>query len=166
MIPTIDQHDITEEAFGTAVKYISYRPRTEQETRKRLLKRYANSTVEAAITKCYKNDLLDDQKFSEMWIESRTNSRPKSAYMIKRELITKGVSKQIAEEVIQSVDDNENALSAANKKTRSISHLPKDQFIRKLMGHLLRKGFSRDIVRKTTNTAWANRNNRQSGLMD
>ena len=166
MIPTIDQHDITEEAFGTAVKYISYRPRTEQETRKRLLKRYANSTVEAAITKCYKNDLLDDQKFSEMWIESRTNSRPKSAYMIKRELITKGVSKQIAEEVIQSVDDNENALSAANKKTRSISHLPKDQFIRKLMGHLLRKGFSRDIVRKTTNAAWVNRNNRQSGLMD
>lgn len=166
MIPTIDQHDMTEEAFGTAIKYISYRPRTEQETRKRLLKRYANSTVEAAITKCYKNNLLDDQKFSEMWIESRTNSRPKSAYMIKRELITKGVSKQIAEEVIQSVDDNENALSAAYKKTRSISHLPKDQFIRKLMGHLLRKGFSRDIVRKTTNTAWANRNNRKSGLMD
>ena len=160
MISTTDQHEITEEAFGTAVRYISYRPRTEQETRKRLLKRYGNSTVEVAIAKCYKNDLLNDQKFAEMWIESRTNSRPKSAYMIKRELISKGVSKQIAEEAIQSVDDNQNAQSAADKKIRSISHLPKDQFIRKLTGHLLRKGFSRDIVKKTTNTAWSHRNNR------
>ena len=159
MISTIDQHEITEEAFGTAVRYISYRPRTEQETRKKLLKRYGHSTVEVAIAKCYENYLLNDQTFSEMWIASRTNSRPKSAYMIKRELISKGVSKQIAEEAVQSVDDNENALNAADKKTRSISHLPKDQFIRKLMGHLLRKGFSRDIVKKTTNTAWANRNN-------
>ncbi|MCL0105233.1 RecX family transcriptional regulator [Dehalococcoidia bacterium] len=160
MISTMDQHEITEEAFCAAVKYISYRPRTELETRKRLLKRYVNSTVEVAIAKCYKNNLLNDQKFSEMWVESRTNSRPKSAYMIKRELISKGVNKQIAEEVTQSVDDNENALSAADKKTRSISHLPKDQFIRKLMDHLLRKGFNRDIVKKTTNSAWSNRNNR------
>ena len=159
MISTMDQHEITEEAFCVAVKYISYRPRTEQETRKRLLKHYVSSAVEIAIAKCYQNNLLNDRQFSEMWIASRTNSRPKSAYMIKRELISKGVSKQIAEEAVQSVDDNENALNAADKKTRSISHLPKDQFIRKLMDHLLRKGFSRDIVKKTTNTAWANRNN-------
>ena len=155
----MDQHEITEEAFCVAVKYISYRPRTEQEMRKRLLKHYVSSDVEITIAKCYQNNLLNDQQFSEMWIASRTNSRPKSAYMIKRELISKGVSKQIAEEAVQSVDDNENALNAANKKTRSISHLPKDQFIRKLMDHLLRKGFSRDIVKKTTNTAWTNRNN-------
>lgn len=155
---TIDEDKTSEEGFATAVKYISYRPRTEQETRERLLKRYSAHTVEAIITRCHDNNFLNDQKFSELWVESRINSKPKSAFMIRRELISKGVSQQIAEEAVQSVDDNVNALSAADKKTRSINHLPRDKFIKKLTDHLLRKGFGRDVIRETVTTAWLNRN--------
>ena len=155
---TIGEDKTSEEAFATAVKYISYRPRTEQETRERLLKRYSNHIVEVVIARCHDNNFLNDQKFSELWVESRTNSKPKSAFMIRRELISKGISQQIAEEAIQSVDDNVNALSAADKKTRSINLLPKDKFIKKLMNHLLRKGFSGDVVRETITIAWLKRN--------
>ena len=63
---TIGEDKTSEEAFATAVKYISYRPRTEQETRERLLKRYSNHIVEVVIARCHDNNFLNDQKFSEL----------------------------------------------------------------------------------------------------
>ena len=60
---TIDEDKTSEEAFATAVKYISYRPRTEQETRERLLKRYSNHIVEVVIARCHDNNFLNYQEF-------------------------------------------------------------------------------------------------------
>ena len=161
MLTSSGQPEIEDEAFAAAVKYIAYRPRTEQETRAKLLKRYTNNIIEPVITRCYRNGLPNDQQFSELWVESRINSKPKSALMIKKELMSKGVSEQISKTAIELVDDSENALISAQKKVRSINHLPKDKFARKLMSHLLRKGFDHHTVKTTTNTVWLELNNQQ-----
>jgi regulatory protein len=154
MISLTNQDETQEEAFAVAVRYISYRPRTEQETRSRLLKLYPNKVIEPVIQRCYKNDLLNDQRFSDMWVESRNNSRPKSALMVKKELLSKGVSEEISLSAIKSISDSQNAVIVAHKKSRALRCLPKDKFYEKLIAHLLRKGFGHYTSKIATDTAW------------
>ena len=159
MTTSYDPNKTTERAFLEAIKYISYRPRTEHETRTKLLKsNFQSKVVETTITRCYENNLLNDHQFAALWVESRSNSNPKSIFLIKRELMEKGINREISTAAIQSISDEQNIIKATHKKSRSIRHLSKDQFNKKLTNHLLRKGFNIHLIQKVTCEAWTNRN--------
>ena len=117
-------------------------------------KLYPNKVIEPVIQRCYKNDLLNDQRFSDMWVESRNTSRPKSALMVKKELLSKGISEDISLSATKSISDSQNAAIAAHKKSRALRYLPEDKFYEKLIAHLLRKGFSHYTSKIATDTAW------------
>ena len=90
----------------------------------------------------YRDGLLDDSRFAQMWVDSRQQSRPKSKRTIKQELLSKGISEHTAEQAVSEIHDLENALVCVRKKIRSMNGLEKEEFYKKLEGYLQRRGFS------------------------
>ncbi len=148
-----DNKDL-ENANSISRRFISYRPRSEAELRIRLLKVFSHEIVLESVAQMYREGLLNDQRFAQMWVDSRQQSRPKSKNSIKRELLSKGISEHLAEEAISQLSDIDNATLCANKKARSLNGLGKDDFYKKLEGYLQRRGFNFSISRTVISEAW------------
>ena len=154
LVEALDADEETEKANTIARRFISYRPRSESELRKRLLKTFSPEAVSNSVAQMYREDLLDDSRFAQMWVDSRQQSRPKSKRAVKQELISKGISEQNAEQAISEIHDLENALICVKKKVRSLTGLEKEEFYKKLEGYLQRRGFSFSITKAAIQHGW------------
>ena len=143
-----------EKANTIARRFISYRPRSESELRKRLLKTFSPEVVSSSVAQMYRENLLDDSRFAQMWVDSRQQSRPKSKKAIKQELLSKGISEHTAEQAVSDIYDLENAFVCVKKKIRSMTGLEKEQFYKKLEGHLQRRGFSFSVSKTAIRQGW------------
>ena len=149
-----DSDEETEKANTIARRFISYRPRSESELRKRLLKTFSSEVTSKSIAQMYRDGLLDDSRFAQMWVDSRQQSRPKSRKAIKQELISKGISEHNAEQAISEIHDLENAWICVKKKVRSLTGLEKEEFSKKLEGHLQRRGFNFSVSSAAIQQGW------------
>ena len=87
---------------------------------------------------------LDDFRFAEYYVENRFVKKGVSIKRLKMELLKKGVSKDIVEEVLADSDRNdEEELKKMIVKKRS--KYPDDE---KLIAYLCRQGFQYDLVRE------------------
>ena len=146
-------------AYNAALRLLSYRPRSEAELKARLLRRFSMPTIENVLASLKEQHLLDDVSFAHFWRHSRESSRPRSATLIRRELMTKGVSREIAEAAIEDMDDDESAYRAGLKAAR---HLEKADFVtfrRKVWSYLQRRGFGPSLIRRTVNRLWEEKGN-------
>ncbi len=85
-----------------------YRPRTEDEIRKRCLEKgYDEETVEQTIEELYVLNLLDDLRFSKMYIEDGLRLKTKGLFRLEMELSDLGVSKENIKQAIDEVDEEE-----------------------------------------------------------
>ena len=141
-------------AQSVAIKFISYSLRSEQELKIRLSKDFDEPTVKETILKMYDWGFLDDNRFAKIFTESRIISRPKSASFIKKELLQKGIPKETAAFAVEEIDDSETCLILARKKARGISSLPWEQFQKKMLGYLARRGFNYSIAQSTIKKIW------------
>ena len=149
-------------ACEAARRFINYRPRSEAELKIRLSKNYTSSVIKECIGTMYRENLLDDKRFAQIYVDSRTNSRHKSATMIRKELSLKGISKNILTAVTSDIDDEEQALKVSHKKARSLSSLPKSRFFQMMMSHMSRRGFTYSISHKAIEVAWSDIQNVES----
>ncbi|MCH7786140.1 MAG: regulatory protein RecX [Chloroflexi bacterium] len=139
---------------AAALRFLSYRPRSEAEVRTRLLRRFPSNVVEEVIESLSEQNLLDDTSFSRLWTDSRVSHRPRSAAAIKRELITKGVAKDVAEDAVRDVDDQDSAYRAGLKLARRLEQADLNVFRRKMWGYLHRRGFGGSVARRTVARLW------------
>jgi regulatory protein len=130
-------------AYRRAIRYIGVRPRSVKET-KDYLRRLGIEGVDEAVERLEKAGLLDDRAFADSWVRERVILKPKSRFVLKAELLQKGVSRQIIEEVLEGSDEEEAIKSVIEKKRRVSRFIDKQ----KLTGYLLRQGFDYDIVKK------------------
>lgn len=87
---------------------------------------------------------LDDQRFAEYYVENRFVKKGVSTKRLKMELLKKGVSKEIIEEVLAGSDRNdEEELKKMIAKKRS--RYSDDE---KLIAYLCRQGFQYDLVQE------------------
>lgn len=141
--------------FNTAYRYLSYRPRSEMEMKKRLEHRGFESTqIEIVLNKLKENNLLNDTAFAQFWKENRSTFRPRSKSLTRVELKKKGVADLIIDEVTEQTDDLESAYHAALNKARRIPHDEYKVFFRRLSDHLKRRGFSYSIIVQTIKKVW------------
>ncbi|MBI4298337.1 MAG: regulatory protein RecX [Chloroflexi bacterium] len=141
-------------AYNSALRLLSFRSRSEAELRTRLLRTFSLPEVESALARLKEQNLLDDLSFAQSWRRSRESSRPRSAFLIRRELAAKGIPHEIADAAVIDLDDEEGAYQAGLKVTR---HLEKADFVtfrRKVWSHLRRLGFSASVIRGTINRLW------------
>lgn len=140
-----------EKLTSFAFRFLSYRPRSQREVHSYLMrkikagkiKNVEEKTVNKLINKLNKKNLIDDYKFANWWIEQRQKFRPKGKFILKKELLMKGVDKEIIDELLISVDDVSAAQKVLKKKLKTISkEKDKKRAKQKLIGFLARRGFT------------------------
>lgn len=124
--------------------------KSAEQLRQILAKREINSQIaERVIDRFIEVGLIDDLLFAETMVSARRKFRGRSATVIRRELLQKGISKEICEQVLSSVtQEDELALACelAARKINQMSKLEPEVRRRRLAGFLARKGFSSNIV--------------------
>ncbi len=134
------------------LRFATLRPRSEKEINIWLRKyKVHQSIIPDLFNKLKRLKLLDDKKFAKWWVEQRMNFRPKSKRIINYELRSKGISKNIIEDVLSEVkiDEGKIAKEMLTKKTYKWEKLPKFEARRKMGEFLARKGFGWSAIKDT-----------------
>jgi regulatory protein len=140
--------------LDAALRFLSYRPRSEAEVRRRLLKAYPPQKVEKTLHTLKDRGLLDDDAFARFWRENRDQHRPRSKTMIRQELFRLGVDRQIIEETLEDLDEDEAALSAGRKILRRLRNADFPAFKARMEGHLRRRGFGYRVASEAVQRLW------------
>ncbi len=152
--------DEIETAHEHALNFLSYRMRSSNEVReslRRSKRQFSEAAIEAAIERLERAGLLDDAAFARFWIESRERFAPRSARALRYELRQKGVPDEVIGAALADLDEEQAALRAAESKVRRYAHAEEEDFRHRLGSYLLRRGFSRAIVRDVLNRLWSDR---------
>jgi len=153
-IEALARSDHFHRCFNAAAHYLSYRPRSESELRERLHRRGFDDSIEAVIAKLKEQGLVDDVAFAQFWKDNRESFSPRSRWLTKLELRRKGVADDIIDQVVDTVDDNNNAYRAALSKARSLPLSDYQGFRRRLGEYLKRRGFGYGVIKHTVEQLW------------
>ena len=145
----MNDSDPFQRARATALRLISYRPRSEAEVRARLLRKFPEPVVADVLASLRAQGLLNDAQFATQWAYERASRSPRSAWAVTRELLAKGVDDTIARSAVQDIDDDDSAYRAGLKYARARTRIDLPTFRRRLLGYLQRRGFSQSVSRRT-----------------
>ena len=152
-------------AYATALRFLSYRPRTEGEVRTRLRRRFAATTIEQVLGLLREEGMVDDVRFADHWRASRESHSPRSAWAIRRELVARGVDSAVAQEAVRDLDDEENAYRAGLKAAGKLTGADLATFRRRLWGYLRRRGFGDAVCRRTIQQLWEESGRRNESIV-
>ncbi|HEY8168386.1 MAG TPA: regulatory protein RecX [Candidatus Limnocylindrales bacterium] len=90
---TVEDPEVVLEA---AAAFLAVRPRSVDETRRRLRHLgYPTAPIEVVLDRLLAYGYLDDADFARTWVESRDRARPRGTHALRRELMLKGVDREI-----------------------------------------------------------------------
>ncbi len=141
-------------AYEAALRFLSSRPRSSQEVRRRLASRFTPEAVQETVRRLEEHGFLDDAAFAAFWRQSREAHRPRSTALIRRELMQKGVPRDVAEAAVTGLDDEHSAYRAAKRRERALRGLDEATFRRRLGDYLRRRGFSFGVAHGVVERLW------------
>lgn len=154
-IEALKVEDEYERGKEIAMRLITNRPRSKKEVRDRMREKEIEEAVrERVIDRFEELDLLDDEAFARYWIDQRARFKPRGKPLLRQELRQKGVDQQIVNDLLEDTDDSAAVRQAAEKKARTLTRYSEDQFKKKLIGFLQRRGFSYYDSRDVVNELW------------
>lgn len=154
-IASLRDEDSFFKARDSALRFLGYRARSVVEVRRNLRgKKYEDALIERVIAYLLEAKLLDDVAFATYWVEQRETFKPRGRRALQQELMQKGVSRPVIEEVLDDLDETGSARRAAETRIRRWNHLPYDEFRAKMGGFLQRRGFGYGIVRQVIDEIW------------
>jgi regulatory protein len=157
-VPLLEKSQQLKRGMDAAVRYLGYRPRSESEIRERLSRRgFDAETVEAVAGKLIEQGLIDDSSFARFWKENREAFSPRSKYLTARELKKKGVADEVIDDAVSGIDDSESAYQTASVRAARMTFTDYSEFRNRLGGHLRRRGFSWEIIKKIIEKIWQER---------
>ena len=147
---------------NSAIRTVEKTYKTEKELRDKLTEKgFEEDTIKRAIEFLKEYNLLNDEKYAEMYIKDRLRSQGRNK--IKYALIRKGVSEDILLDKLSNIDtedENDTAFKLAEKKYNILKKKESDKYklSQKLFRFLLSKGYDYDccnsIVRRLTNNEY------------
>jgi regulatory protein len=154
-IARLKERDQIEVAHERALNFLSYRPRSVAEVRRRLTEKgFDEAAIDQVVARLSRAGLLDDEAFAGYWIENRMTHRPRGRRALRYELRQKGVPDSVISHLLYDYDEADAAYRAgatrAEKLARSRSY-DTDTLRSKLLAFLNRRGFSYEIARDTVN---------------
>ena len=153
-----EKSDCYGEALRVALRYVSFKPRTVAEVRRRVGRDFDQPAVEQALTSMKRYGYLDDAEFARQWRNSRDRRKPRGSSLIRRELRTKGVAEPLIEDALVGLDEADAAYRAAERRAQRLlarGPTPYADFHRKMWDYLQRRGFPAGITRDTVRRLWA-----------
>jgi regulatory protein len=172
----LHQAEELQRVYDSALRFLSYRPRSEREVELRLRKKgYAPEQIATILERLRQRGYLDDLEFARFWVGNRQSFSPRGPRLLRSELRQKGVSQEVVDAVLQEQSDAQaeaeqeaeevaaawgtsasdeptagsdlaNALALARKKWRAYGSLDPQTARRRLTGFLMRRGYNYDTV--------------------
>lgn len=139
--------------YTKALKFLSFRPRSEKEISDYLIKKKADiNLVNSIIEKLKIQKFLNDLEFAKWWIEQRTEFKPKGLRLIELELKQKGISKDLIDELrIKNYelwkDDLTKAKELLEKYRKRFEGLDRQKIYQRAGGFLGRRGFDWETIK-------------------
>ncbi|HZB46411.1 MAG TPA: regulatory protein RecX [Pyrinomonadaceae bacterium] len=135
-----------------AVKLLAAKPRSVAELRERLLEKgwTDEAAADYAVAKLSEYGYLDDEQFALSFAQSRVRQKPVGRQRLARDLRNKKLDQELAEQTLEKVfaETPEDTLidEAIEKRVRLRGRPQTRQESKSLFDHLLRRGFSVDLV--------------------
>lgn len=141
-----------EKLVNAALRFVSFRPRSEKELTDFLTKKLTKWNVsggvliQKVVSRMRELGYVDDRAFVSWWITQRCAFRPKGKRALVGELMKKGISKEMIE--TNSFDEDESAKKAIQKKIVLWAKLPIIEQKKKLYAFLAARGFSSETINR------------------
>ncbi|MBO1515571.1 recombination regulator RecX [Metabacillus bambusae] len=154
----LDEFDISEiqygdeikKAYNKALEFLSYRMRSIKEVEDHLRKKeYNDAIIQEVIFKLKEYRYVDDLEFALAYVRTQWQTNGKGPSVIKRELAGKGIEQAFIEQALLQYTQSaqiEEAVNHAEKVLKKNNKLSNVQLKQKLEQHIMRKGFSYDII--------------------
>jgi regulatory protein len=136
-------------ARNAALRLLAVRQRTVTEVRTSLSRRFSHAIADTVVSDLEAAGLLNDASFADAWRESRERTRPRSARLVRHELLQRGIDAAVAGPAVEGMDDEALIEQAAQSYVGRLKGLDSQRFQRRLAGYLLRRGFSSALVGRT-----------------
>ena len=138
------------EAKDVALRFLSFRRRTEKEIKDKLQKRgYDEKTIKRTIEKLKEYDLINDLEFAAAWVKERLEYKPRGKRLLRQELWKKGIKKEIIDRVTGELcgEEDKSALELLERIKKKYQNLDPQVARRRMYGYLLRRGFSYETAK-------------------
>lgn len=171
-VERIQGREAERKLLDAAVRFLTPRPRSRAEVRRRLLRPHPKrptpspEAVERMLDRLEQLGLLSDRDFADFWVENRERFSPRSARALSQELRQHGVDRETAAAVTDPDRDEERAIAAGQRKLRTLSGADFQTFRDRLGPFLLRRGFSYSVARSAIRRLWEEANGAAPGEDD
>lgn len=139
--------------YNYGISLLSRAAKSEYELRLKMQdKGFDSHLIDNAINTLKEQKYLDDERYCEMFINDKINISKHGVRKIKEALYYKGIDKEIIEEKIRKVsqeDEEERAINLGKKKLFNIKEEDTRKKYIKLSNYLVGKGFEFDVVKRT-----------------
>lgn len=154
-IAELKAEDERETAYQRALNLLNYRARAGAEIRKALSKQdYSEEVMDQVMERLQRAGLVNDQRFADSWVENRNEFQPRSRRALAYELRQRGVDQQAIEQSLEQLDEETLAYQAALKHARKLRELEWQDFRKKMLSFLARRGFPYEISADATRRVW------------
>ncbi len=149
------ERDSFQKAYAQALRFLSYRPRSEAEVCRYLQGKKVSPVIEAEVVeRLTASGLLDDQAFASYWVENRESFNPRGRHALRYELCQKGLSEETITWALEDIDEEESAYRALISRARRMPPLDRGSFRKKLSSFLRRRGFSYGAISAALERTW------------
>ena len=152
LIEKIQQKEAFTKAKNDAIRFLSYRPRSEWEISNKLKnKKYPIFIIEETIHWLKEKTFINDRQFSLMWIKDRLTNKPLGKLRIRKELYNKGIDSDIIESTVNSFfkkdeDELELAYQLIERRRNSLRLKNVQLEPQKIINLLKNRGFSYYVI--------------------
>jgi len=135
-------------AFEKAVGLLSRGSKTSKEMKEYLTKKgYKQAVCDYVIEKLEGYKYLNDEEYAKMFVSDKRNAKGKM--MLKQLLIKKGISKDIIENTLENLNQDEEIIVICEKYMKNKDKTSENK--QKLYRHLLSRGFCYDETKNAIN---------------
>ena len=158
--PQQPEQSEAEHAREICLRQLAVRPRTRAELAKVLARKQISEEVIAEVLDRYDEvGIIDDAAFARAWVSSRHHGRGLARRALANELRQRGVASDVANDALDTLDDDEEAATAralVDRKLRTATGTPEAVF-RRLVAMLARKGYPPGVAIRAVKDALAAR---------
>lgn len=134
---------------------LKFRLRSEKELEARLKQKgFSLQLSQDTVNFLKEKEFIDDRVFAKAWVASRLK-RQFGLRRIKQELIQKGISKEIIEDLLveakECFSESQTARQLAQERFLKLKNIEPQKARARVYGYLMRRGFSPEIVSEIVN---------------
>lgn len=151
-IEEIQYLDNIRSAKEKGIRLLAVRPRSTKELADRLKQtKYSSAVIEAVLVEFDRLGLLNDSEFGRMFAQSKMITKPMGQFLLKRELVHKGLNETDVDAAIESAysefSEEKVAWNLASRRKKRLVSLDEIKAKKRLSDFLLRRGFNWEIIK-------------------